>query len=384
MRKNTGFTLIEILVGVALTGMILMTGYSAFQSIMESQARLWAVIDIQKNLFYTNEKLASLIRSGGTVDYEEYFNRRMLGYAQTTRADGIFTFTVASHFWNGDVASRPPMYYCGVDSWAQDDACITGSYVSTSKTVWPYTSPFPVWQQPYGQHEALAFNYDDPVGYPVPIQLPPVFKLDAQITQVNVFDRSATALIPQDIPNIWLPELYLIKKNLDGTYERTYFRHVYVDDVDVAGTCAPATSIDGCLGKIQITKLTDCDIDSDGIIDAWIPAPDFMIWTVTCPSVEADIYTSAHEETISWPPDISPNLIWVDVTSPDMNVLRATFLPAPLKIPALLSGSGDLVRAPQVSLYLEVNLSTRLRNKSFVLSDYNFPRTLITTYDLSE
>jgi hypothetical protein len=56
------------------------------------------VIDIQKNLFYTNEKLASLIRSGGTVDYEEYFNRRMLGYAQTTRADGIFTFTVASHF----------------------------------------------------------------------------------------------------------------------------------------------------------------------------------------------------------------------------------------------------------------------------------------------
>jgi hypothetical protein len=109
-----------------------------------------------------------------------------------------------------------------------------------------------------------------------------------------------------------------------------------------------------------------------------------MIWTVTCPSVEADIYTSAHEETISWPPDISPNLIWVDVTSPDMNVLRATFLPAPLKIPALLSGSGDLVRAPQVSLYLEVNLSTRLRNKSFVLSDYNFPRTLITTYDLSE
>ncbi|MEI6711201.1 MAG: prepilin-type N-terminal cleavage/methylation domain-containing protein [bacterium] len=37
MRKNTGFTLVEVLVAVALTGMILLTGYSAFQKIMQSQ-----------------------------------------------------------------------------------------------------------------------------------------------------------------------------------------------------------------------------------------------------------------------------------------------------------------------------------------------------------
>lgn len=40
MRQNTGFTLVEVLVAVALTGVILMTGYSAFQNIMEAQARL--------------------------------------------------------------------------------------------------------------------------------------------------------------------------------------------------------------------------------------------------------------------------------------------------------------------------------------------------------
>jgi prepilin-type N-terminal cleavage/methylation domain-containing protein len=40
MRKNLGFTLIEILVAVTLTGMILLTGYSAFQSIMQAQASL--------------------------------------------------------------------------------------------------------------------------------------------------------------------------------------------------------------------------------------------------------------------------------------------------------------------------------------------------------
>lgn len=67
-----------------------------------------------------------------------------------------------------------------------------------------------------------------------------------------------------------------------------------------------------------------------------------------------------------------------------MNIIRATFLPSPLKIPALMSGAGDDTKSAQVSLYLEVTLSTKLRNKSFVLPNYNFPRTLITTYDLSE
>ncbi|MEI6711198.1 MAG: hypothetical protein WCK88_03010 [bacterium] len=67
-----------------------------------------------------------------------------------------------------------------------------------------------------------------------------------------------------------------------------------------------------------------------------------------------------------------------------MNVIRATFLPSPLKIPALMSGSGDSAKSPSVSVYLEVQLSTKLRNKSFISTSKNYPRTLITTYDLSE
>jgi prepilin-type N-terminal cleavage/methylation domain-containing protein len=123
MRQNHGFTLIEVLVSVALTGMILLAGYSAFQRIMLAQATLGAAIDVQKNLFYTNEKLTTLIREGGTIDYEEYFNRRMLGYArsmvdtsidtETTNTD-TYTFTNFSHFGNGNVAIKPPIYFCGV------------------------------------------------------------------------------------------------------------------------------------------------------------------------------------------------------------------------------------------------------------------------------
>jgi hypothetical protein len=39
-------------------------------------------MDIQRNLLYLNEKLARIIHNGGTLDYEEYFNRRMLGYGK--------------------------------------------------------------------------------------------------------------------------------------------------------------------------------------------------------------------------------------------------------------------------------------------------------------
>jgi prepilin-type N-terminal cleavage/methylation domain-containing protein len=62
MKNNHGFTLIEVLISVALTGMILVAGYSAFQSIVKTQAELTGTIDVQRNLFYLNEKITSLIR----------------------------------------------------------------------------------------------------------------------------------------------------------------------------------------------------------------------------------------------------------------------------------------------------------------------------------
>lgn len=139
-----------------------------------------------------------------------------------------------------------------------------------------------------------------------------------------------------------------------------------------------------------MTKLTDCDTvgTPDGVIDAWIPDENFYIvpssgtpLTPICPTTPDAIYLSAHEELIG---ANEANLTWVDVTPSDMNVVRATFLPSPLKIPALMSGAGDDTKSAQVSLSLEVTLSTKLRNKSFVLPTYNYPRILITTYDLSE
>lgn len=61
-NKNAGFTLIEVLVSVVLSGILLSSAFAAFQGILKSQIRLSGSINIQRNLFYLNEKLSSLIR----------------------------------------------------------------------------------------------------------------------------------------------------------------------------------------------------------------------------------------------------------------------------------------------------------------------------------
>jgi hypothetical protein len=86
----------------------------------------------------------------------------------------------------------------------------------------------------YGQYREIGFNYNSGAGYPTPIKLPPIFPAsDVTLNSEGISD------------------LYLIKKLPSGTFERTYFRHVYIQDpsTDVSvATCSPSsTSLEGCL-----------------------------------------------------------------------------------------------------------------------------------------
>lgn len=127
----------------------------------------------------------------------------MLGYDQSTRADGIYTFTTYSHFGNGNAAGAPPLYYCGLNTWSDEKDCINGlagnNVVSlVLATPSPGDRSFPVGQQQaYGQYTALAYNYNHyaagiPVGFPMPIKLPPIFQDDLAKT-INIFQRQAMA-----------------------------------------------------------------------------------------------------------------------------------------------------------------------------------------------
>lgn len=262
-QRNAGFTLIEVLVSVVLSGMLLASAFASFQGILRSQVRLSGVINIQRNLFYLNEKLSSLIQDGGTIDYEEYFNRRVLGYDKSLSDEG-WTYTTESRYGNGDNPNGPELYFCGIDSEdaVDEEACLNSDEVSLDKT--SFDESLTDKHMAYGQYAQLGFNYNSRAGFPTPMRLPPIFAPD------NLELRTQG-----------MSELYLIKKLTDSTYERTYFRHIYIQDPttdESVKVCAPETDISGCLGKLQMTRLVSCDTlpnDGDVTIDAWVPHSDF-------------------------------------------------------------------------------------------------------------
>jgi hypothetical protein len=324
-------------------------------------------MNIQRNLFYLNEKLWRLIQSGGTLDYEEYFNRRMLGFEKSMSSEW-WTFTKKSNYGNGENTARPSLYFCGKDSQmpGQEDVCLGPTSVSIAPNKTNFSSTVTGKNMAYGQYLELGFNYASRTGFPTPMKLPPIFPMNNTV-----------------LNNEGMSDLYLIKKLPNNTYERTYFRHVYVQDPSFPVTtkpCNPSINLQWCLGKIQMTKLVSCDIFNsentpntpDGKIDVWAKHPDF--WGSSRPCTDIAGVNSISTAT--------NNLRWADVSSPDMNIIRAQFLPRPLKIPSQMSGVGEAALSPMIQIHLEVQLSQRVLSRGLLAENENAPRFLTTTFDL--
>ena len=130
-----------------------------------------------------------------------------------------------------------------------------------------------------------------------------------------------------------------------------------------------------------MTKLRSCDIlksdnvtpGTDGVIDVWIPEANFSNagTPLTCATVNN--YSNATKD-----------LAWVDISSPDMNITRALFLPTPVKIPGLMAGTGEIARSPTIQVRLEVQFSETLLRRGMMTQEANSPRILITTFDLPD
>ncbi|MEI6711199.1 MAG: hypothetical protein WCK88_03015 [bacterium] len=70
---------------------------------------------------------------------------------------------------------------------------------TTISTNYRFTS-IPPEHQPYGQYAALAFNYLDLAGFPMPIKLPPILKTGGNTIQI--FDRTVGTLAAKDPLNV--------------------------------------------------------------------------------------------------------------------------------------------------------------------------------------
>ena len=280
-KNISWFTLIETLIWVLIFSIIIVAGFSALNAIIIWKVKLIEKTAIQKEAFYFSEKLFEMIKTWGTIDYEEYWNR----YSYDT-AYGSGHYINSAGFWNygngwsvgttsfGDVA-----YLCR--SWNTFPVTIASAGYNgcliSNNTIWSTQAGS---LQRYWQYELQFIDYNSDADANL-------WDEDIPVDGNIVWDDDDLFLWqwPDSFPegdDVW--ELYLINADRD---ERTYFRlNIWLDQNAPTWYLCDGTDERWCLGTIEFLKLIWEDAglnhlnawgiwDNDGIIDTWLIHPDF-------------------------------------------------------------------------------------------------------------
>jgi len=329
--QTHAFTLIEILIGIVIFAIIIVWGFQALWAVNIGKVRIMEAANTTKDMLYMTEKLITEIKQGGVLDYEEYFNRRMIGLVLK---NGHYTFpsgfgnfgknfgtgndfwesfyycrsgddntknfansSINPELWCFDSAYAPTNTWWGVgDSWSADKAWLNTQTKSWEKTQGAWNIPGD--QQRYGQYSFQVMDYNG--------------NLDNDQWDENgdgniIWDDddentgyaprvTFNAIDPSVITNT-THEIYLISADKK---HRTYFRWNWKVDEnapdDKKNMCQWSdTFVDWCIGTIEILKLewvdwgkihdpsipnidpntpsiqnTDQENLYDGIIDTWL------------------------------------------------------------------------------------------------------------------
>jgi hypothetical protein len=308
-KKNTkGFTLIEILLWVIIVSIIMVSAFQALASIWVWKIRLIQKTQTQKQSLYFSEKLFEMIKFGWTVDFEEYFARKVR--KNYLVASTYWTEYLSGHyeqstgFWNYSwlwlvwiltnysfpAVSSAQFYYCLSPNLTIWDGCYNdnNSFINgLPQAYWQYSFQF----IDYNSNNDWDLGDEDWINGPT-------------------WDDDDEFLGDwPDVFTLWsdTKELYLInwvKK------QRTFFRYNVIEDPDKPSTASCITGDlgstytgSGCLWTIQYLKLEwrdwwmdhlDGTWDSteyDWVIDTWIISPDFVSWDIIAGSyMNSDLY----------------------------------------------------------------------------------------------
>ncbi len=82
--NHLGFTLFELMLGMAIFAMIMTSVLESVGNITIARTKTMNRITLLEELYFFSEKLASSIKDGGIIDYEEYWNRKVVGTVTAT------------------------------------------------------------------------------------------------------------------------------------------------------------------------------------------------------------------------------------------------------------------------------------------------------------
>lgn len=303
MKKKLpiAFTLIEVLLSTLIISAVLTTAFYAISYISIWKIRLVEATKIEKEGFYFSEKLFEMIKQWWILDFEEYYNRRIVGNTGST-AFSSGHYAIETGFWNfgsawivGSNNYGSSLYYCiSPDGTSMG----TGWCLSNNNSLSNDNNGNP---QRYGQYAAQFIDYNSDY-------------------DSDWWDEDGDGSIKWDDddifigqwpvvfePNLNIHELYLLSGDKQT---RTFFRwNVWLDpdrpigeDCDISNPAYPVG--DGCLGTIEFLvlewrdwwdnhDLTTIDTNGtqfDGTIDTWIINSKFTWNNITIAGSEARSY----------------------------------------------------------------------------------------------
>ena len=303
MKKNNpkAFTLVEILISTVIIASILTIWFYAITFITVWKIRLVEATKIEKEWFYFSEKLFEMIKSRWELDFEEYFNRKIVwntsfdaGHYSLDTGYGNFGF-----WWGvGSPNYGSSLYYCISPNWVSMgvDWCVT----TNNSALEDHTNE----AQRYGQYAAQFIDYNS--------DLDGDWWDEDQNGWINSFIGDDDDIFIGQWPEVFavnnnIHELYLISGDKKT---RTYFRwNVGVDpDKPPTANCDFTDQSnpiwEGCLGTIEFIILDgkdwwdnhdEANIDTngsqyDGTIDTWIVNSRFSWNDTTVASSSIDSY----------------------------------------------------------------------------------------------
>ncbi len=276
------FTLVEIMVWVLIFSIIIIWWFKAYSWVLLWKIKLIEWTDIQKEAFYFSEKFFEEVKKGGTIDYEEYFNREVVW---TTVINWFYsTPTWFWNFWN--VTWPAPygdwFYYCRSWIWLTNlmgtGWCVATNNNSLNSQVWE--------PQRYRQYGFQFIDYNS--NYNADWTLPWDEDWDSNI----IWDDDDEYLWLGPVAFSWseVKEIYLISADKKS---RTMFRWNIMQDNWDPQSCIILTW-EHCRWTIEFLKLEwkdwwyDHDTSNwaisnegefDGLIDTWLINPEFSWWT---------------------------------------------------------------------------------------------------------
>lgn len=352
-------TLVELLIVMVIFWMIFMTTLTLYYKMMTIQVEVEAKQSLVSTSNSLLEKL-NLAISEYTIDYEEYFNRRMVG-CDTNDTWDSFSWNVNNdadnngycdrytHYWNSslvspwDFISDWAYYHCSSIDWTEPSV-FQDSSMKTKPHDWCRDNASIRWNtQPYLAYQTQFIDEGDDI------------------------DSSGTVVWDDDYTDYWAwPEAIYKPENIKELYlinniwnRRMLFRREFIDSWDYTNNWTADLDVEN-LYSLRVLKLRWFDAGKThkfDVDDWWVY--DWMIDTWACDYSE---WFSCTEElnlwwTYNWYWMPANNWEWwVDFMWSDVTLTELSFEIYPTKDYNLAWNEDDYMFNPYIKIFLKTKL----------------------------